>query len=168
MGILPHHGVHPVVHSTAFVAEGAWIIGEVTVDEQSSIWFNAVLRGDINLIRVGKRSNIQDGCLLHVTSALPVVVGDDVTVGHKATLHGCLIGNAVLVGMDAVVLDNVRVEPFSIVAAGSLVKENFVVPEGTLVAGVPARIVRDLREEEKEFLLQSAKNYIAYAQSYKT
>jgi len=162
-----HHGVEPRIHPTAFVAGGAWVIGEVEVGEDAGIWFNAVLRGDINAIRVGARSNVQDGCVVHVTRRLPAIIGDDVSVGHKAMIHGCAVGNACLIGMNAVVLDNARVGPFAIVAAGAVVKENFVVPEGTLVAGVPGRIVRELSEEERSFLLQTAQNYVGYARSFR-
>jgi carbonic anhydrase/acetyltransferase-like protein (isoleucine patch superfamily) len=166
MPVLMHHGVRPRIAPSAFVAGGAWLIGDVELGEDAGIWFNAVLRGDLNAIRVGARSNVQDGCVVHVTRELPAMVGDDVTVGHKAMLHGCTVGNACLIGMNAVVLDNAHLGPFSMVAAGAVVKENFVVPEGTLVAGVPARVVRELTEEERRFLLQSAQNYVGYARSY--
>jgi len=166
MAIISHHGAAPLVHPSAFVAEGSWLIGEVEVGEESSIWFNVVARGDINAIRIGKRSNIQDGCVLHVTTELGVTIGDDVTIGHKAIIHGCTVGQSSLVGMGAVVLDNASVGPSSLVAAGSVVRENFVVPAGTLVAGVPARIVREITEEEKALILRSARHYVAYARSF--
>lgn len=166
MSLLAHHGVTPRVHPTAYVAGGAWLIGDVELGEQASVWFNAVLRGDINAIYVGKRSNVQDGAVLHVTRELPVRIGDDVTIGHKAMIHGCWIGDGSLVGMNAVVLDNARIGPFALVAAGAVVRENFVVPEGKLVAGVPARIVRSLTDDERAQLLQSAKNYVGYALSF--
>jgi carbonic anhydrase/acetyltransferase-like protein (isoleucine patch superfamily) len=149
-----------------YIADGAWLIGDVEVGEQASLWFNAVLRGDINSIHVGRRSNVQDGAVLHVTRELPVRIGDDVTIGHKAMIHGCWIGDGSLVGMNAVVLDNARVGPFALVAAGAVVRENFVVPEGTLVAGVPARIIRSITDDEKAQVLQSAKNYVGYARSF--
>jgi carbonic anhydrase/acetyltransferase-like protein (isoleucine patch superfamily) len=148
------------------VAGGAWLIGDVELGEQASVWFNAVLRGDINTIHLGSRSNVQDGAVLHVTRELPVRIGVDVTIGHKAMIHGCRIGDGSLVGMNAVVLDNARIGPFALVAAGAVVRENFVVPEGKLVAGVPARIVRDLTDVERAQLLQSAKNYVGYALSF--
>jgi gamma-carbonic anhydrase len=165
--MLDHHGVSPRVHPSAFVAGGAWLIGDVDVGEDASIWFNAVLRGDINGIRVGKRTNVQDGAVIHVTRELPAMLGDDVTIGHKAMVHGCRVENASLVGMNAAVLDRAVVGPFAVVAAGAVVKEGFVVPEGTLAAGVPARVVRSLTEEERAFLLQSARNYVGYARSYR-
>ncbi|HXX63082.1 MAG TPA: gamma carbonic anhydrase family protein [Bacteroidota bacterium] len=166
MGLIAHHGVMPSVHPRAFVASGAWLIGEVTVEEEASIWFNAVLRGDINAIRVGARSNIQDGCVLHVTRQLAVEIADEVTVGHMAMIHGCRIGRRSLIGMNAIVLDRAQVGEYAIVAAGAVVRENFAVPSGTLVAGVPARVVRELTEQERGAIEQSAANYVAYAASY--
>jgi carbonic anhydrase/acetyltransferase-like protein (isoleucine patch superfamily) len=166
VSVLGHHGVMPKIHPTAFIAGGAWVIGDVQIGDQAGIWFNAVLRGDINRIVVGDRSNIQDGAVLHVTRELPALVANDVTVGHKAMIHACTIEDACLIGMNAVVLDGARVGPFSIVAAGAVVREGAVVPEGMLVAGVPARVVRPLSAEEKQHLLQSAKNYIEYARTF--
>jgi carbonic anhydrase/acetyltransferase-like protein (isoleucine patch superfamily) len=139
----------------------------VVVGEETSIWFNAVLRGDINAIRVGRRSNIQDCCVVHVTRKLPAIVGDEVTVGHKAMLHGCCVEDRSLIGMNATVLDNARVGPLAMVAAGAVVREGFVVPEGTLAAGVPARVVRDLTEDERSYLVQSALNYVEYSRSFR-
>jgi carbonic anhydrase/acetyltransferase-like protein (isoleucine patch superfamily) len=147
-----------------FVADGAFVIGDVHVGKDASIWYNAVLRGDINGIWVGERTNIQDGCVLHVTRDFPVIVGNDVTVGHRAVIHGCTIAHCAMIGMGAMVLDNAKVGSFSIVAAGAVVLEKSVVPEGTLVAGVPARVIRGITEEERQRLLESALNYVAYAQ----
>lgn len=155
------------MHPTAWVAEGAWLIGEVELGEQASVWFNAVLRGDINAVRVGKRSNIQDGCVLHVTKSDPVEVADEVTVGHMAMIHGCRIGRCSLIGMNAVILDGARVGEHALVAAGSVVREHFRIPDGTLVAGIPARVVRELTEEERQGIVASAAHYIAYAASYR-
>ncbi len=166
MRILVHHGVQPVIHPSAFVAEGACLIGDVRLGKDVSVWFNAVLRGDINSIRVGDRTNIQDGAVLHVTHDLPVIIGPDVTVGHHAVVHACTLEECSLIGMNAVVLDNARVGPYAIVAAGAVVRENFVVPEGVLVAGVPARIVRALTGEERTQLKASASDYVRYARSY--
>jgi carbonic anhydrase/acetyltransferase-like protein (isoleucine patch superfamily) len=166
MPVVCHHGALPVVHPSAFIAEGVCLIGEVSLAEDASVWFNAVLRGDINRIRVGKRSNVQDGTIVHVTRQYPVDIGDEVTVGHQAMLHGCRIDSCSLIGMNAVVLDNAHVGPFSIVAAGAVVREQFVVPEGVLVAGVPAKIIRPLTDEERLMLRQSADNYVHYARGY--
>lgn len=168
MGLVVHHGVAPHVHPGAFVAEGAWLIGEVVVGDESSVWYNAVLRGDINAIRVGRRSNIQDGCVLHVTSRLPVEIGDEVTVGHMAMIHGCRIGRGALIGMNAVVLDDATVGDGALVAAGAVVREGSVVPAGTLAAGVPARVVRELTAEERQMVARTAVNYVAYAASYRS
>lgn len=166
VGILPHHGVTPSIHQTAYIAEGAWVIGDVEVGKDSSVWFNAVLRGDINAIRLGERTNIQDAAVLHVTHDLVVWIGDDVTVGHQAIIHGCRIERGALIGMGAVVLDDARIGECALVAAGAVVKEGFVVPDGMLAAGVPAKIVRPLSDQEREALLDSAGRYVAYARSY--
>jgi gamma-carbonic anhydrase len=166
VGVKEHHGVMPRIPASAYVAEGAWVIGDVHLGEEASIWFNAVVRGDLNLIEVGARSNIQDGCVVHVTKRLPVRIGDDVTVGHMAMLHACTIADTVLIGMQATILDEARVGTFAIVAAGSVVREGFEVPEGTLVAGVPARIVRKVTDEERNALRQSALNYVSYARTF--
>jgi len=167
MKLIEHHGVRPQVPPSAFVAEGACLIGDVTLGQEASVWFNAVLRGDINRIQVGDRSNIQDGVIIHVTHALPAVVGNDVTIGHQAVIHGCEVLDGCLIGMGAVVLDRARVGPHSLVAAGALVREGFVVPEGVLAAGVPARVVRPLTDDERASLLDSARHYVEYARSHK-
>jgi gamma-carbonic anhydrase len=166
MHILSHHGVTPRIHPSVFVAAGACVIGDVDVAEDASIWFNAVLRGDINAIRIGARSNVQDGCILHVTAQYPVEIADDVTLGHQAMIHGCRIGRGTLIGMNAVVLDNAQIGEQALIAAGSVVKEQFVVPDGVLVAGVPARIIRPLTDDEKRALQDSADRYVRYARSY--
>jgi carbonic anhydrase/acetyltransferase-like protein (isoleucine patch superfamily) len=167
MGIVVHHGVTPRVHPSVFVADGAQIIGDVELGMDSSVWFNAVLRGDINAIRVGERSNVQDGAVLHVTHEYPVYVGADATVGHQAIIHGCTVEDGSLIGMGAIILDNARIGPYSLVAAGAVVREGFVVPEGMLAAGVPARIVRKLTDQEKEALFESAQRYMTYAAGFR-
>ena len=166
VALLEHHGVRPRLDPSVFLAHNAWVIGDVIVGRDSSIWFNTVLRGDINRISVGARSNIQDGAVLHVTHECGVVIGDDVTVGHQAMVHGCTVEGGSLIGMSAVVLDGAKVGPRALVAAGSVVREGFVVPAGSLVAGVPARVVRSLTEEEQQQLLASAEHYVGYARSY--
>lgn len=157
----------PSLHPSVFVAGGAWVIGQVEVGADSSIWYNAVLRGDINGIRIGERSNIQDATIMHVTHEYPVVVGSDVTIGHRAIVHGATLGDCCLIGMGATILDNARVGAYSLVAAGAVVKEGFVVPEGMLVAGVPAKILRALADEEKDALLKSAQGYVEYARMFR-
>jgi carbonic anhydrase/acetyltransferase-like protein (isoleucine patch superfamily) len=166
--ILTYNGITPTIHKTVFLTEGVRIIGDVEIGEDSSVWYNSVIRGDVNFIRIGKRTNIQDLSMLHVTyNKYPLVVGDNVTVGHSAVLHGTTIGNCVLIGMGARVLDRSNIGDYSLVAAGAVVREGFVVPEGTLVAGVPAKIIRELTNEERTRLEESAANYIRYAAEYK-
>jgi carbonic anhydrase/acetyltransferase-like protein (isoleucine patch superfamily) len=167
MNLIDHHGMHPHVPSSAFVAEGACLIGEVVLGESASVWFNAVLRGDINSIHVGDRSNVQDSVVIHVTHEDPVVIGKDVTIGHRAVIHGCELHDSSLIGMGAIVLDGARVGACALVAAGAVVKENFNVPEGMLAAGVPARIIRPLTDRERAALLESARHYIEYAHGFR-
>jgi carbonic anhydrase/acetyltransferase-like protein (isoleucine patch superfamily) len=158
----------PQVDPTAWVAQDASIIGEVILGAETSVWFQAVLRGDINAIRIGARTNVQDGCVLHVTAEAPVEVGDEVTLGHMAMVHGCTIGHRSLIGMNAVVLDFARIGEGCLVAAGAVVRERTRVPDGVLVAGVPAKVVRELTGEERQGIIRSAANYVAYAATYRS
>ncbi len=149
------------------VMESAHVIGDVEIGEESSVWFNAVVRGDVNYIRIGKRTNIQDGCVLHVARrTLPLVVGDEVTVGHNATLHACTVGTRVLIGMGATVMDGAEIGDNSIVAAGSLVTPNTKIPEGSMVMGSPAKVKRELTEEEKRSVRDSAAHYVGDIETY--
>ncbi len=162
-----YHGRVPKLHPTVIVADGAKIIGDVEIGEQSGIWFNAVIRGDVNYIRIGNRTNIQDNSVLHVTTdTAPLNIGSDVTIGHSALLHGCTIEDFCLIGMGAIILDRAHIHPHAMVAAGALVREGFEVPEGMLVAGVPATVKRALTDEEKLFIHQSAGHYVHYIQAY--
>ncbi len=157
----------PLIDGSVFVADTAVVIGDVVVEKLSSVWFNAVIRGDVNLIRIGERTNIQDGCVLHVTyNKYSLMIGNDVTIGHNATIHGCNVKDLVLIGMGSVILDNALVNSNSIIAAGSLVRENFIVPEGVLTAGIPARIIRDLSDAEIKNIKRSALNYVEYAKDW--
>ena len=166
--ILPFRGVYPKVHESVFVAAGAVIVGDVEIARNSSIWFNAVLRGDVHWIRVGERTNVQDGCLLHVThEKYPLVIRSNVTVGHGAIVHGSTVEDFCLIGMGAKILDNAHVGPYAVVAAGSVVLQNTVVEEGTLVAGVPAAVVRMLTDAERRNIERSANNYVEYAKLYR-
>jgi carbonic anhydrase/acetyltransferase-like protein (isoleucine patch superfamily) len=166
--VIPYKGITPRIHESVFIAEGARIIGDVEIGRDSSIWFNTVARGDVHFIRIGERTNIQDNCVLHVThEKFALRIGSDVTVGHGAVLHGCTIADSCLVGMGAIVLDNARISTRSLVAAGTLVPENFEVPEGVLVAGVPARVKRSLTAAEMESLERSAQNYLTYVKHYR-
>ena len=154
----------PDVNENTFLAPGVKIIGNVTIKEKSSIWYNTVIRGDVHFVKIGKCSNVQDMSMLHVTNnKYPLNIGDNVTIGHSVTLHGCTLENNCFVGMGAVILDNAIVEKNSMVAAGAVVKEGFVVPSGKLVAGVPAKIIRDLTEEEIDAIDKSAERYYKYS-----
>lgn len=166
--IIPYMGVLPTIAPDVFVAAGAVILGDVTIGADSSIWFNVVIRGDVHWIRIGERTNVQDLAMLHCTyKKHPLSIGNDVTIGHHAMLHGCTIEDAVLVGMNATVLDRAVVEHHSMIAAGSVVREGFRIPSGTLAAGVPAKIVRDLTDDECAFLEQSARNYLFYVSTFR-
>jgi carbonic anhydrase/acetyltransferase-like protein (isoleucine patch superfamily) len=166
--ILSYSGKIPIIHETVFIAEGAHVIGDVEIGAESSIWFNSVIRGDVNSIRIGARSNVQDNTVIHVTDKkFPTFIASNVTIGHAAIIHGCKIEDYCLIGMGAILLDNCNIGDHSLVAAGTLVREGFVVPSGTLVAGVPAKIIRELSEEELKRLEDSAEHYVALAERYK-
>jgi len=166
--ILPYQNIYPKIHDSVLIAEGAHVIGDVEIGMDSSIWFNTVVRGDVNYIRIGERTNIQDLTMVHVTyKKFPTFIGNDISIGHSAVIHGCRVEDFVLIGIGAKILDNAHINSYSLVAAGSVVIEGFEVPSGVLVAGVPARIVRDLRPEEIEIIKQNTKNYLFYSQQYK-
>ncbi len=165
--IISYNGKKPEIHETAFVAVNATLIGDVIVEEGASIWFGAVLRGDINRIRIGKNTNIQDNCVLHVTEELPVDVDEDVTVGHGAILHGCRIGKRCLIGMGATVLDSAEIGDESVIAANALVLERKNIAARSLMGGVPAKRLREVTDAEAEFLKKSAEHYRQYAEGYK-
>jgi gamma-carbonic anhydrase len=157
---------HPSVHESAFLAPGCFVLGAVELAEQSSIWFGAVLRGDINRIIVGTQSNVQDGSVLHVSDDFACILGQRVTVGHRAVVHACTIGDEVLIGMGAIILDGAVIGARSIIAAGSLVTKGMQVPEGSLVMGSPARIVRPLTEAEQKANAQLALKYVELSRRY--
>jgi len=166
--ILPHHGKWPKIHETAFVAPSADVIGEVEIGSQSSVWFQCVIRGDVHSIQIGNRTNIQDHSMLHVTRKQSALrIGDEVTVGHRATLHGCTVGNRVLIGMGAIILDDAVIGDDCIVGAGALVTKGTKVPSGSLVMGAPAKVVRALKPEELVFLPKSAENYVGDSTEYR-
>lgn len=166
-------GMQPQIDPSAFIAETAVIIGDVTVGAESSIWYNVVARGDVNFIRIGARSNIQDLTMLHVTHrkhaddpGAPLIIGDDVTVGHSVTLHGCTIENGAFIGMQAMVMDRAVVGEGALVGARALVTEGTIIPPHTLWVGAPARYKRDLTPQEIEWLKRSAGNYVRYSRQY--
>lgn len=168
MSVISYQNKTPKIHPSVFVAEGARIIGDVEIGKESSVWFNTVIRGDVNYIRIGERTNVQDNSVLHVThKTFPLIIGSNVTIGHGAVVHAATIFDYCLIGMNATVLDDAKVGPYALIAAGAVVLGGTVVPEGMLAAGVPAKVVRALTKEEKQFLEQSAKNYIQYVVSYK-
>lgn len=167
--ILSFRGKTPQIHKTVFICSGVHIIGDVIIGKNSSVWYNSVIRGDVNYIRIGEKTNIQDMCMLHVThDTYPLNIGNNVTVAHSVTLHGCTIESNSLIGIGAIVLDGAKVEQNCLVAAGSLIKENFIVPSGTLVAGVPGKIIRDLTYEEINKIIQTSKNYLKYIKEYRS
>jgi carbonic anhydrase/acetyltransferase-like protein (isoleucine patch superfamily) len=147
------------IHEDTFVAPSADVVGEVTVGAGSSIWYQAVLRGDMAPITIGEHSNIQDGCLLHVANGFPLQVGNYVTVGHGAILHGCTVEDGVLIGMGAIVLDGAVIGEGSIIGAGALVPEGKVIPPRSLVVGVPGKVIRELDDTKAAGLITHAKNY---------
>jgi carbonic anhydrase/acetyltransferase-like protein (isoleucine patch superfamily) len=164
--IAPYDGAQPALGSGCFIAPGVVLIGTVRVGADSSIWFNSTVRGDVHTITIGEETNVQDNSVLHVThDTHPLVIGNRVTCGHAVRLHGCTIEDEVLVGIGATVLDGAIVRSHSMIAAGAVVTPGTEVPSGVLVAGVPAKPIRELRPEEIEDIHASAKRYVAYAQS---
>jgi len=174
MPIKAFNNITPTFDESVYIDETALLAGDIHLGQDSSIWPLVAARGDVNIIRIGQRSNIQDGTVLHVSRAsknnpngFPLIIGDDVTVGHKCMLHGCVIGNRVLVGMGAIVMDGVIVEDDVFIGAGSLVTPNKLLESGYLYLGNPAIKKRKLHEHEKTFLIESAKNYAKLKNEYK-
>jgi len=156
------------LHPSAFVAESCILRGDITVGAESSLWFHVVVRGDLAPVRIGARSNVQDGCVLHVDLDCPVEIGDDVTLGHGAIVHGARIANEVLVAMRATVLSGAVVGRHSIIGAGAVVTERAVIPEGSLVLGVPGKVVRAVTPGEIERILANARSYVAHSAAYRS
>lgn len=157
----------PTLHASAFVASGAVVIGDVTLSEESSVWFQAVLRGDINRIVIGPRSNVQDGAVVHLADDYGAFVGGLVTVGHKAVLHACTIADEVLVGMGAIILDGAEVGARSIIGAGALVTGGTKIPAGSLVLGSPAKVVRTLSLDDQAGIKVWAEKYVALSRAFR-
>ncbi len=163
----PYKGTMPRVHDTAYVDQSAQVIGDVEIGEASSIWMNVVMRGDVHWIRLGRRSNVQDGTVVHVMNGThPTTIGDDVTIGHGAIVHGCTVRDRVLVGMGAILLNGADVGEDSIVAAGTLIPEGMTVPPRSLVMGSPGKIRRSLTDEEVLSILEYARRYVEYRLDY--
>lgn len=157
----------PSVDSTVFIAPGAHIIGDVRIGSHASIWYNCVLRGDINFIQIGERTNIQDGSILHLENDRPCVVGNDVTVGHRALLHGCRIDDGVLIGMGAIILNGAHIKKGAVIGAGAVVKENMIVQAYEMVVGVPGRVVKKMPPSRLDENIKWAEKYIELARIHK-
>ena len=163
----PHRGQLPRVHPSAFIDDSAQVIGDVEIGEDSSVWMCVVIRGDVNRIRIGRRSNIQDGTIIHVMKDThPTVIGDDVTVGHAAVVHGCTIEDRCLIGMGAILLNGVTVGTGSIIAAGTLLPEGTQVPPRSLVMGAPGKVRRALSDADLDEIQMYADRYVAYRLDY--
>lgn len=162
-------GIHPEIHPSVFLAENATLVGDIRVGEGSSIWYNAVLRGDVGAIRIGERTNIQDGAVLHCTTGLtPTVVGNEIVVGHNAILHGCTIEDHVLIGMGAIVLDEVLVPSNCIIAANALVRQGSILESGYMYAGTPAKKIKALSEFQIERIRSAALHYVENAKLHRS
>lgn len=165
--VLDYQGTSPILEKNVFVATGAVIIGDVVLKENANIWFNTVIRGDVNSIRIGACTNIQDNSTVHVTSGTgPTKIGDYVTVGHNCVIHACTIGNYSLIGMGSTILDGAIIEDQCFIAAGSVVTPGKVMPKGMMCMGSPAKPIRPLSEQELQFLRKSALDYVQTAQKY--
>ena len=164
--ILSYAGRTPRIASSAFIADSADVIGEVEIGDNSSVWFATVLRGDVEPIRVGASSNVQDGSIVHTLEGAPTIIGNWVTIGHRAVIHGCVIEDHCLIGMGAVILSRVRIGEGSIVAAGALVVEDTVIPPRSLYLGMPARFKRQLSEADRAFIDLHATHYLQYKEVY--
>ncbi|MFY0643730.1 MAG: gamma carbonic anhydrase family protein [Bacteroidia bacterium] len=155
------------IDDTAFIAPNATVIGDVHIGEESSVWYGAVIRGDSDEIRIGKRSNIQDNAVIHIDPDFPVCIGDDCIVGHGAIIHGATLENNVLVGMNAVVLNGAKIGAYCIIGANALVTAGMVIPEGSLVLGSPAKVVKSLTEQQRDGIDENASVYVAKAKEFK-
>ena len=163
----PYRGTMPTVHATAYIDESAQVIGDVEIGAESSVWMNVVVRGDVNSIRIGRRSNVQDLTIVHIMhDTHPTNIGDDVTIGHAAIVHGCTIGNRVLIGMGATLLNGATIGDDSIVAAGSLVTEEATFPPRSMIMGSPAKLKRPLTDAEVASILEFSDNYVKYRLDY--
>ncbi|MEK6534010.1 MAG: gamma carbonic anhydrase family protein [Nitrospirota bacterium] len=160
-------GIKPAIPDSCFIEDTAVVIGDVVMGEKCSVWFNAVIRGDVHHIRIGNRTNVQDLCMLHVThDTHPLIIGNEVTIGHSVVLHGCTIKDRVLVGMGAIVMDGAVIGEDSVVGAGALVVEGTVVPPKSVILGSPGRVRRSVSDAELAWIKESAANYVKYASQY--
>lgn len=166
--LLPHGDALPRVAETAWVAPGAFVVGDVSLGEESSVWYGAVLRGDTEPISIGARTNVQDGCVVHADPGYPAIVGDDCVVGHNAIVRGCEIGNGCLVGMGATILNGAKIREGSIVAAGALVTEGKDFPPRSLIVGAPAKAVKEVTEEQTQGIAHGVREYVERAASHRS
>ncbi|MGB4386985.1 MAG: gamma carbonic anhydrase family protein [Caldicoprobacterales bacterium] len=165
--IKEYNGHKPHIHNSCFIAENTTIIGQVTIKRNASIWYGTVIRGDDNYISIGENTNVQDNCTIHIAEDYPTIIGDNVTIGHGAIVHGCKVGNNVLIGMGAIILDGAEIGDNVLIAAGSLVPPGKKMPSNTLVMGSPAKVVRELTKEEIVNIKNSADYYVKLAEEYK-
>lgn len=165
--ISEYKGKKPIIHESCFIANNTDIIGEVEINEETNIWFGTRIRGDINSIVIGCKTNVQENSVIHVDNNSPVEIGDNVTIGHGSIIHGCSISNNVLVGMGTIILNDAKIGKNTIIGAGSLVTEGKVIPEGVLCMGRPAKVIRELTEEEKNNIKYWAKEYVDISDNYK-
>ena len=165
--LIAYQGITPKVHEDVFLAKGTYVIGDVTVGEGANIWFNTVIRGDVHPITIGRYTNVQDNCTVHVMHDHPTVIGEYVTVGHGVTLHACNIQNNCLIGMGAIVLSYTEIGENCIIGAGALITEHKKIPPNSLVMGSPGRVVRTVTTEEIEAIRESATHYYAESQKYR-
>jgi carbonic anhydrase/acetyltransferase-like protein (isoleucine patch superfamily) len=162
--ILPVKDKSPVFGSDCFIAENATIVGDVVMGDKCSVWFNAVIRGDVNYIKIGDHTNIQDGAVIHATYlTAPTTIGNNVSIGHNALVHGCTLHDQVLIGMGSIVMDHAVVEPYVIIAAGAIVLEKTICESGYLYAGIPAKKIKPLTEDQRAMLDRLPNNYIMYS-----
>ncbi|HEU5227176.1 MAG TPA: gamma carbonic anhydrase family protein [Ktedonobacteraceae bacterium] len=167
MPILPHKGVWPTIAEGVFIAPGAMVIGDVTLHEGASVWYNTVIRADTAPIVIGRRTNVQDNCTLHVDPDAPLIIGEECTIGHNAVVHGATLGDRILIAMNAVVLSHARIGSETIIGACALVGEQRQIPTGVLAVGVPAKVTRELNGEERERILTSAARYCDIAVAHR-
>jgi carbonic anhydrase/acetyltransferase-like protein (isoleucine patch superfamily) len=167
MKLLTYRDKKPQIHNSVFIAKGAIIIGQVSIGEQSSIWFNSVIRGDVAKVEIGKQTNIQDGTIIHTSrNDGPTIIGDRVTIGHRALIHACTIHDEAFIGMSATVMDKAIIEKYGFIAAGALIPPGKVIKSKELWAGVPAKFIRYLNQEEIDYIAKSSDNYVSLAAEY--
>jgi carbonic anhydrase/acetyltransferase-like protein (isoleucine patch superfamily) len=160
-------GIKPTIAQSTYIEDTAVVVGDVVIGEYSSVWFNAVVRGDVHYIRIGNRTNVQDLCMLHVThDTHPLTIGDDVTIGHHVVLHGCTVMDRVMIGMGAIIMDGAVIGEDCVVGAGALVTEGTIVPPKSVILGSPAKVKRPVTENELAWIRESAQNYVEYARQY--